>query len=220
MAKARRDYHHGDLEKALVDASIAILREEGVGGLTLRSAARRVGVSHSAPKNHFGDLAGLLAAVAEAGFWRLHAALAAADAPPERSARARKNSGAAVARLLAIGVAYVRFAIDSPGHFRAMFHPSVSDRAARSGLDDASRATFGVLVNAVARAQKDGEIAAGDAIEQSLAAWSIVHGLSTLAVDQHLARKGFVRDPVDLAAAVTMHLFKGLRASSARGHAL
>ena len=74
MAKAKkppaRPYHHGHLREALVAASCAILDEEGAQALTLRSAARRVGVSHAAPKNHFGDLAGLMSAVAAEGFRR------------------------------------------------------------------------------------------------------------------------------------------------------
>src|ERR1700704_838751 len=73
-------YHHGDLERALVDAAVVMIREEGVQAFTLRSVGARVGVSRTALYRHFDDKAALLARVASAGFRRLHAALAKAAA--------------------------------------------------------------------------------------------------------------------------------------------
>ena len=198
----KQAYHHGDLRRALVDASIAILHEEGASALTLRSAARRVGVSHAAPKNHFGDVAGLLEAIAVVGFRALTAAMR----------DAREGAGDPLARLVAIGEAYVRFATTSPGHFRAMFHPALGERVTGGALDIASGETFGVLVGSMEEAQAAGVVRGGDVLEPSLAAWTMVHGLSTLAVDRHLARKGFDRDPADLARAIAQQLFLGLRA--------
>ena len=64
----RQTYHHGDLKQALVSAGIKILKEEGVTALTLRSAARAAGVSHSAPYAHFTDKQSLLAAISTRGF--------------------------------------------------------------------------------------------------------------------------------------------------------
>ncbi len=70
-AAARQRYHHGALKDALVAAAEAILLESGVAGFSLRAAARRAGVSPSAPAHHFGDAAGLLAEVAARGFEEL-----------------------------------------------------------------------------------------------------------------------------------------------------
>jgi AcrR family transcriptional regulator len=52
-------YHHGDLARALLDAADKIIEEEGLESFTLRSCARRAGVSHAAPAHHFKDRAGL-----------------------------------------------------------------------------------------------------------------------------------------------------------------
>lgn len=199
-----RTYHHGNLRDALVAASVELLAEEGIAGLTLRSAARRVGVSHAAPKNHFGDLRGLLVAVAADGFQRLSMALATAY-------RDAAHLGAAKA-LLAVGPAYVAFALAAPGHFRAMFHPSLSDRTASGELDSASRETFALLVGAMRAAREEGTVREVDVVEASLSAWSVVHGLATLAVDDQLRRKGLGQDPRVLAEVVVSHLFEGLRA--------
>jgi len=203
-----RPYHHGDLRKALVEASIEILREEGATALTLRSAARRVGVSHAAPKNHFGDLRGLLAAVATTGFIGLAAALAEA----KRGQGAREG-------LVASAVAYVGFALASPGAFRAMFHPLLAERGfasvegAPSSLEVASRAAFGELVGGVVAAQGAGVVAPGDAEGKSLAAWAMVHGLASLTVDAQLAGKGIDAAPEALARLAAGYLLDGVSAA-------
>src|SRR5580704_1626636 len=77
--RERRRYHHGALRAALVAATEDLLLEQGVAGFTLRKAARRVGVSPSAPAHHFGDAAGLLSEVAILGFDEFARALRQAD---------------------------------------------------------------------------------------------------------------------------------------------
>jgi AcrR family transcriptional regulator len=187
MAKATRpkrrgSYHHGDLRRALVEASIALVEEEGVDALTLRSVARRLGVSHAAPQHHFATKAELVVAVAEQGFETL----------AESLARAAAKDGAAVDRLKAAGVAYVRFAAKHPAQFRLMFGPHV----ARAELPGA-QAAYRVLCDACAA------VAAGRGAERetatiSVAAWSLVHGLATLWLDGPL--RGQIGEGAKLAA--------------------
>ena len=59
----KRKYHHGNLKKALILSARDLLKKDGLNGLTLRKCAEHVGVSHTAPKNHFGNMAGLLTAI-------------------------------------------------------------------------------------------------------------------------------------------------------------
>src|ERR687893_516154 len=62
-------YHHGNLRAALLaSAEEALAAGED---LSLRELARRVGVSHAAPRRHFPDKQALLDALAEEGFDRL-----------------------------------------------------------------------------------------------------------------------------------------------------
>src|SRR5438094_799741 len=42
---ARRTYHHGDLRRALIDASLGLLEEDGPNGVTLRESARLAAVA-------------------------------------------------------------------------------------------------------------------------------------------------------------------------------
>src|SRR5215470_2775019 len=70
-ASKRAGYHHGDLRRALLEASLALVEESGIGALSLREVARKAGVSHNAPYHHFKDRGSLLAALAEEGFAEL-----------------------------------------------------------------------------------------------------------------------------------------------------
>ena len=95
---SRRSYHHGALRAELVRVAGDILDLSGPASLTLREAARRAGVSHSAPYRHFADRDALLAEVVAQGFSQLGAALR--EAAPV--------GGAEVAR------AYLHFALAHP----------------------------------------------------------------------------------------------------------
>lgn len=62
MAKDKK-FHHGDLKLALLRAARDLLDEEGESGVGVRAVARKVGVSHAAPVNHFKDRRALLTAL-------------------------------------------------------------------------------------------------------------------------------------------------------------
>ena len=82
-----RPYHHGNLREAMVQSALALLEADGPGELSLRRAARDIGVSQTAPLYHFGNKLGLLVAVAIEGFHLLVALR------KERIASARRKSG-------------------------------------------------------------------------------------------------------------------------------
>lgn len=170
---ARASYHHGNLRQALVEAALDLIAEVGPGGFTLREAARKAGVTHAAPYRHFAGKSDLLAAVAEEGHRALHAAMTAALAPAGDDP---------VAALRALGLAYVRHAVEHPAHFRVMFGPEVADKTAHPGLGAAERGTFGLLHDTIARCQDAGVLRAGDREPMAIALWSLVHGLAALLV--------------------------------------
>ena len=172
MTGNARPYHHGDLRRALLDAAAAELADSGPDGLSLRACARRAGVSPSAPAHHFGDVAGLLAALAAEGFDRLRDGLAAA----------RGREGDAAGALHACGLAYVRFALAEPALFRLMFR-RVPDAARHPGLARAGEAAYAELAGALDAALLEAGRGAADADARRLLAWAGVHGLAALAMD-------------------------------------
>lgn len=81
-------YERSTLRTAVLARAIVVLRDRGVGVLSLRRLATDLGVSHAAPARHFPDRQKLLEALAEEGFAmlaaRLRTAVAAAGDPAEQ----------------------------------------------------------------------------------------------------------------------------------------
>ncbi|MDP3410576.1 TetR/AcrR family transcriptional regulator [Bosea sp. (in: a-proteobacteria)] len=179
----RDGYHHGDLRQAMIDAAEAVLAERGVGGFTLRECARRAGVSAAAPAHHFGNLAGLLTAVATLGFDDLSDAMDAAAA---------RASAAGGCRLAAICRAYLETALARPGRFRVVFGRRELDKEDPE-MQRAGGRAFGILV-AETRAHRAGlaapppgvvssETARSPDFAEILFVWSVTHGFTTLFID-------------------------------------
>ncbi|WP_280401402.1 TetR/AcrR family transcriptional regulator [Nocardia carnea] len=156
---AKNGYHHGDLRAAMLTAAAEQIAADGVDAVSLRALARRAGVSHAAPAHHFGDRTGLLTALAAEGFGRLAVALENATDPS------------------AAAIAYIRFALQHPGHFDVMF---------RHGLlrtDDATLAAARARSSAALRSSVlEGQEVPASVDQQAvqLAAWSLVHGFASL----------------------------------------
>ncbi len=169
-------YHHGDLKSAALLAAEKILEREGLQAVTLRAVARAVGVSHTAPKNHFGDLMGLLSELAAVGYLKFAEALAVAT---------NSTAGDARVRLRAMGSAYVAFARTHPNLFLLMFHSERLDMKRPSLLAaiDESRQSLrtAVIATAEAKPMSPVEVAA-----RATASWSLVHGLAMLLLDGRL----------------------------------
>lgn len=185
---ARGGYHHGDLRQAMITAAEAVLAEKGLAGFTLRECARRAGVSPAAPAHHFGNLTGLLTAIATLGFDGLSDAMEAAA----EVAACRANGN----RLAAICDAYLATALDKPGRFRVVFGQMGLNWEEPAFKRAAGRA-FGILVREtrceLGRESGDDLLARHPpsfAGEPDLAAilfvWSVTHGFTTLLIDGQL----------------------------------
>lgn len=197
VAGAAAPYHHGSLHEAMLQAAERILERDGIAGLTLRAAAREAGVSHAAPKNHFGDIRGLLSELAAVGFTRFGAALVA---------NTRKGDPPK-ARMAAIGRGYVTFAQRNPGLFLLMFRSERLDFS-RPALRAAAAASFEVLARSVGvqrQAPPETPLTLSQAARIT-AAWSLVHGFAMLLLDGRLkpliARMQGGTDEMTLLAAI------------------
>jgi len=199
-AVKKRAYHHGDLERALVDTAVRTIRDEGVEALTLRRVGARVGVSRTALYRHFDDKAALLARVAEEGFRRLHAALT-------RSIAEASTSGADP--LPAMADAYVRFARANPSHYLTMFGGFLTDWSRYPDLITQADAAFNVLADTIRDEQQQGRILPADPIELAEISWSMCHGIATLGMARHLERTGTTAE--ELAVMGSQYLQAGLR---------
>ncbi len=199
MAK-KRAYHHGDLERALVETAVRMIEDEGVQALTLRGVGARLGVSRTALYRHFDDKQALLARVASEGFRRFHEALASAVA---RADKRRRDP------MPAMAAAYLQFARANPSHYQTMFSGVLTDWTGYPELVLHAEAAFNVLLDTIRRQQKQGRIGAGDPIELAEITWAMSHGIATLGMAHQLSRTATALD--DLAALGCAILARGLR---------
>ncbi|WP_217809300.1 TetR/AcrR family transcriptional regulator [Mycobacterium simiae] len=174
-------YHHGDLAAACVRAAMELLEEDGgTAGLSLREVARRAGVSPGAPYRHYADRDALISAVAAVGYRELAECMARAHPAP-----------ATPEELVAIGTAYVEFAVRRPALFQMMFGaPCDRENAERVA---ATMAIWELVSGGVRRTYPDSDVEA-----MSNAVWSLVHGLAFL----HLDGKFDASDPAAVSGRV------------------
>lgn len=169
-------YHHGDLRRALVDEAVRTIDRHGVEALTLRTIGDRLGVSRTALYRHFADKPALLAAVGREGFRLLRLALTDAW---EQHGRGRPG-------FEAMGLAYVRFAVAHPAHYRVMFGGFIESCAKDDEFVEEAKAAFQVLVDALVAQQEAGLVRRDQPLLQARMIWSLVHGISMLAIDGQL----------------------------------
>lgn len=168
----RKNYHHGDLKPALIAAGLELLEESGLEDLSLRAIAARVGVSHTAPKNHFDGLRGLLTAIASEGF-RRHAA---------EMRRGVEGEPPGKARLKAACDGYLRFAVNNPELFRLMFSKTLCNHNDPELLT-ASWSSYEVLRGVSHGLDWDKAEAPGAPWRTEWMLWSMVHGYAMLLIE-------------------------------------
>jgi AcrR family transcriptional regulator len=169
-------YHHGDLRRALLEEAVRTIQTHGVETLTLRTVGERLGVSRTALYRHFADKPALLAAVGREGFRLLRLTLADAW---EQHGRGREGFDA-------MGLAYVRFAVDHPSHYRVMFGGFIESCAKDATFIEEATAAFQVLVDSLLEQQRAGLVRNDDPLLLARMIWSLVHGIAMLVIDGQL----------------------------------
>src|SRR6185436_13934390 len=92
----------------------------------------------------------------------------------------------------AMGMAYIRFALANPSHYRVMFGSFVDPEHREPELAAEAAGAFQALVDALAGLQHDAVIRADDTLLVARFVWSVVHGVAMLAIDSR------VREPGDI----------------------
>ncbi|HEV3463571.1 MAG TPA: TetR/AcrR family transcriptional regulator [Actinomycetes bacterium] len=178
--RANPTYYGGDLRRELLDAALELIAQEGPSAVSLRSLARRLGVSHAAPANHFPDKAALFTAIAVEGFTLL--AKAMTDGVGRLGPAATAGQ-----RFRAAGRAYTGFALAHPAHFAVMWQRDLLHQDDPE-LAAAGDRTFELLLDGVRDIQSEGWAAGSDPQAVAYLAWSVVHGLAALWLGGSLQR--------------------------------
>jgi AcrR family transcriptional regulator len=167
----------------MLQEALRMIHRGGVEALTLRAVGEKLGVSRTALYRHFADKSALLAAVAREGFRMLRIELETVW----------KAEGGGRAGFEAMGVAYVRFAVANPSHYRVMFGGYVDREQEERDphLAQEGAGAFQALVDAIVSLQKQRSIRPDNPFQLAQYIWANVHGIAMLAI------AGQLKQPVD-----------------------
>jgi len=181
-APPARSYHHGNLRRALLEAALELAQRHGPERVSVREAARQIGVSPAAPFRHFPNRRALMTALAEEAGERLRIEV-------------RKSMGGRAAsplqRLRLLGRGYLQWAMRHPSHFRIVSARDQIDldgsMALRASIGEVRALTEQVLTEAQQRGEVD---AAHDVAALALLSRATAYGLARMHQDGHLGQWG------------------------------
>lgn len=174
--RSKPRYHHGDLKQALIEAAYDLIAERGAENFLLSDACKQAGVSTAAPYKHFRDRDEILEAVVARAF----------DELADRSMAAVAAHGeGTLAGIMAMGEAYVRFAVERQRLFRLMFgqHPKL--KQSEQVVGDGKRCFTGVIEQVARYCERNALPGEPRAIAVRL--WTFVHGAASLLIDEDYA---------------------------------
>jgi AcrR family transcriptional regulator len=168
----------GQVRSALIAAGLELARAGGPDAVVLREATRRVGVVPNAAYRHFADRDALLADVCVAAMGEL------ARLMRERVAAAPEQGDpkqTAIARLAALGDAYLEFATQETGLFETAFAvPAHLEYAAGRAGNGLGPTPFQLLGTALDELVTAGVLPAERRPDAEYPIWSCLHGLAVL----------------------------------------
>lgn len=186
-----RTISRDDVRAGILEASLALMNEGGLGALSMREVARRAGVSHQAPYHYFADREAILAELAGDGFDQL------TDYMVSALGHARADRGS---RAKALGEAYVRFALNHPEVFKLMFRCEMCDLSRYPNAKEKAERSFNTVVSALGAAGTANDKSNPD-LAPVIACWSMAHGLATLLLEGKLGESfGDTNDQREAAA--------------------
>jgi AcrR family transcriptional regulator len=172
LKKSGTEFHHGDLQAALVTAGLRHVEKHGLNSLGLRQLALVTGVSPTAVYRHFSDLEHLKAAVGKASRETLGKMMLDAL----KSAPINKTAKGAIARFLAIGGAYIDFGIKKSNLCEIAFICFDSPE-----LEPNSPNPSELLMASLTELNEIGCLSDKNFKAAPMIAWSMVHGFAGLA---------------------------------------
>jgi AcrR family transcriptional regulator len=179
--------------------TLSIIDSEGLGAVSLRAVARRLGVSEAAPYHHFANKSELLAVLAARAYGGLH----------RRMLDAIESAGKdPFSRLAAAGRSYVEYALESRGRFRLMFGEHMTELAEIPEVYAAAHPPRLLLEELVSDCVGV-DSADRTVVEQS--AWALTHGLAWLIVEDKIRFENGPADVEKLIDGALALLLSGIR---------
>lgn len=174
-SKSRRSRERQATRDRILDAARELFVERGVEATTMRAIAERLECTAPAIYHHFADKQSLLRELVTQDIGALGA-----------SFQQLREVADPVGRLIKLGMAYVRFGLEHPQHYRLLFMTPGAKRNAPGDTTHVERNpesdAYGILHATVSEIIRRGTFHGdfGDADRVSQIYWAAVHGLVSL----------------------------------------
>jgi len=195
--KKTTKYHHGNLRKELIKVGIELLDEGGIESVGIRQVARKAGVAHSSPANHFKNKRALFTALATEIFQDLLTAIQTKCRTDNESLRDSVHQFSKI--ILDFGLQY-------PNRYKLTCRTDCVDRE-DSALYDAMERVYQHLTTILQEYAKRKSI---DVESQAIALWSLVHGYVSLRLEGILVSGQDTITGTDRQAAIIDVIIDGL----------
>lgn len=162
-SEQRRREQRAQVRRSILDATEALLLEEGEERFSMRRLVERCGYTAPTLYHHFGDKTGLIDTLLDERFERL-----------ARQLKRVPRGGDPVGYLRAIGLAFVRFGLRNPTHHRLLFAP----RAQRHAPPRSALEVQEMLEQAWTELWEEGRLRVGDAGSAGQAMYCLLYGLT------------------------------------------
>lgn len=187
----------------LIFAGAELLKSKSLEEISLRSVARKAGVSHVAMYHHFANKNALFAAIAEFGFQRYFISY---------QEELQKTDNDFIGRFRALGINYVQFILSNQQFARIMFGGVGLNLSQYPSLASVSRRTYRQLREMIQMGQRLGYLKQGKAKEKTLASWAMIHGIAMLFLEGRMKIKKNQKEMEDLIQSVTEYAYLGMKA--------
>lgn len=168
-----KSYHHGDLQRALIETGIEFIKQEGEDALSLRKIAEICGVSNAAPYAHFKTKDEFTVAMQRYVMDLFTAAL-------EKTAADYKDSPSL---LLMLGKAYVMFFYQNPFYYDFLFsRKNISIKLSLDNADTNENPPLAVLQKTAIPVFRKAKLPEKIIQDKIIAMWALVHGLAAIAI--------------------------------------
>jgi AcrR family transcriptional regulator len=180
----RREAQRDSARRAILDATEELLLDDGFEAFSIRRLVERCGYAAPSIYHYFGDKDGLFDALIEARFAKLAAQLK----------RVHRGTDP-VAYIRGLALAFVRFGLKSPTHFRLMFTPRAGDDTPPPSGEEARK----LIEAALTALWESGRLRSGDPQTAGQALAVLCQGLvwSRIARPDYAWSKTLTEDSID-----------------------
>lgn len=180
----RREAARDLARRAILDATEELLLDDGYDGFSIRRLVERCGYAAPSIYHYFGDKDGLFDALIEERFAKLTAQL-------KRVPRGQDP----LLYIRGLAIAFVRFGLKHPTHFRLLFTPRAGDETPPPSGEEARK----LLEVALSALWETGRVRAGDPQTAGQALSVLCQGLvwSRIARPDHAWSKTLTEDSID-----------------------